>query len=124
LQVTALSTTTLKYTIVPGDTLTSMAKAISILTGTTVTPQNLADNEQVQEQQVQPLGQVLIQPFIHTTATFTDVAQADTLDTLAQQYNTTAALLATNYANQQQNNFFYNGEKYTNANIPGLQYLP
>jgi hypothetical protein len=25
-----------KYTIVPGDTLTSMAKAISILTGTTV----------------------------------------------------------------------------------------
>lgn len=112
-----------KYTIVPGDTLTSMAKAISILTGTTVSPQNLADNAQVQTQHVQPLGQVLIQPFIHTTATFTDVAQADTLDTLAQQYNTTAALLATNYANQQQNNFFYNGEKYTNVNIPGLQYL-
>ncbi|NIF06603.1 LysM peptidoglycan-binding domain-containing protein [Chryseobacterium sp. Tr-659] len=114
---------TTQYTIVPGDTLTSMATAISALTGTTVTPQDLACNAQVQAQQVQPLGQVLVQPFIHTTATFTDAAQADTLDTLAQQYNTTAALLATNYANQQQDNFFYNGDGYTNANIPGLQYL-
>lgn len=114
---------TTKYTIVPGDTLTSMAAAISILTGTTVTNQDLANNTQVQEQQVQPLGQVLIQPFIHTTVTFTDATQADTLDALAQQYNTTASLLAINYANQQQNNLFYNGEGYTNANIPGLQYL-
>jgi LysM repeat protein len=112
-----------KYTIVPGDTLASMAKAISELMGTTVTPQDLAGNVQVQALQVQPLGQVLIQPFIHTTVAFTDAAQADTLDTLAQQYNTTAALLATNYANQQQDNFFYNSEGYTNANIPGLQYL-
>ncbi|MET3035923.1 LysM domain-containing protein [Chryseobacterium sp. NRRL B-14859] len=114
---------TTQYTIVPGDTLTSMATAISALTSTMVTPQDLADNAQVQAQQVQPLGQVLVNPFIHTTVTFTDAAQADTLDTLAQQYNTTAALLATNYANQQQDNFFYNGEGYTNANIPGLQYL-
>jgi len=113
----------IKYSIVPGDTLTSMAVAISALTGTAVTPQDLAGNAQVQAQQVQPLGQVLIQPFIHTTVTFTDAAQADTLDTLAQQYTTTAALLATNYANQQQDSFFYNGEGYTNANIPGLQYL-
>ncbi|MFN1215731.1 LysM peptidoglycan-binding domain-containing protein [Chryseobacterium kwangjuense] len=112
-----------QYTIVPGDTLTSMAIAISTLTGTVVTPQNLADNAQVQAQQVQPLGQVLVQPFVHTTAAFTDAAQADTLDTLAQQYNTTAAVLATNYANQQQDKFFYDGEGYTNANIPGLQYL-
>jgi LysM repeat protein len=113
----------IKYVIVPGDTLTSMATAISALAGTTVTPQDLAGNAQVQAQQVQPLGQVLIQPFIHTTAEFTDAANADTLDTLAQQYNTTTALLAANYANQQQNNFFYNGEGFTNANIPGLQYL-
>ncbi|WP_336690717.1 MULTISPECIES: LysM peptidoglycan-binding domain-containing protein [unclassified Chryseobacterium] len=113
----------IKYVIVPGDTLTSMAAAISILKGTTVTPQDLAGNIQVQAQQVQPLGQVLIQPFTHTTVEFTDAANADTLDALAQQYNTTAALLATNYANQQQNNFFYNGEGFTNANIPGLQYL-
>lgn len=112
-----------KYVIAPGDTLTSMATAISESAGTTVTPQDLAGNAQVQAQQVQPLGQVLIQPFIHTTAEFTDAANADTLDALAQQYNTTAALLATNYANQQQNNFFYNGEGFTNANIPGLQYL-
>lgn len=112
-----------QYTIVPGDTLTSMAIAISTLSGTVVTPQNLADNAQVQAQQVQPLGQVLVQPFVHTTATFTDAAQADTLDSLAQQYNTTAAILATNYANQQQDKFFYDGEGYTNANIPGLQYL-
>lgn len=113
----------IKYVIVPGDTLTSMATAISALADTTVTPQDLADNAQVQAQQVQPLGQVLIQPFIHTTAVFTDATNADTLDILAQKYNTTAALLATNYANQQQNNFFYNGEGFTNSNIPGLQYL-
>ncbi|MCT2409154.1 hypothetical protein NZD88_16525 [Chryseobacterium antibioticum] len=111
------------YTIVPGDTLTSMAAAISISANATVTPQDLAGNLQVQALQVQPLGQVLVQPFIHTTVTFTDAAEADTLDTLAQQYNTTAALLATNYANQQQDKFFYDGEGYTNANIPGLQYL-
>jgi len=112
-----------KYTIVPGDTLASMAAALTIQTGAAVTPQDLANNAQVQALQVQPLGQVLVQPFIHTTVTFTDAAQADTLDALAQQYNTTAALLASNFANQQQNNLFYNGEGYTNANVPGLQYL-
>lgn len=114
---------TIPYTIVPGDTLTSMAAAISILANATVTPQDLAGNMQVQALQVQPLGQVLVQPFIHTTVTFGDAAEADTLDTLAQQYNTTAALLATNYANQQQDKLFYDGEGYTNVNIPGLQYL-
>ncbi|MBL1220372.1 hypothetical protein JET18_05950 [Chryseobacterium sp. L7] len=114
---------TIPYTIVQGDTLTSMAAAISILANATVTPQDLAGNLQVQALQVQPLGQVLVQPFIHTTVSFGDAAEADTLDTLAQQYNTTAALLATNYANQQQDKFFYDGEGYTNANIPGLQYL-
>ncbi|NML68703.1 hypothetical protein HHL23_02665 [Chryseobacterium sp. RP-3-3] len=114
---------TIPYTIVPGDTLTSMAAAISIVANATVTPQDLASDLQVQALQVQPLGQVLVQPFIHTTITFGDAVEADTLDTLAQQYNTTAALLANNYANQQQDKFFYDGEGYTNANIPGLQYL-
>lgn len=111
------------YMIVPGDTLTSMAAAISVLTGSMVTPLELAGSAQVQAQQVQPLGQVLIQPFVHTTASFTDPVQADTLETLAQQYNTTTALLAANYTNQKQDNLFYNGKGYTNANIPGLQYL-
>lgn len=111
-----------KYTIEPGDTLVSMATALSGQ-GSIVTPRDLANSDQVQAQRVQPLGQVLVQPFIHITAAFTDAARADSLDTLASRYNTTAAVLALNYANQQQDNLFYNGEGYTNVNIPGLRYL-
>jgi hypothetical protein len=112
----------IKYTIVPGDTLTSMAAALS-KEGAPVTVENLATNVQIQALQVQPLGQLLIQPIIYNTRSFTDVVDADTLDSLSQQYNTTASLLASNYANQQLNNLFYSGEGYTNANVSGLLFL-
>ncbi len=112
------------YPIVPGDTLTSMAKKLSDTTKTAVTPQDLAANTQVQALHIQPLGLVLIQPFNYTTASFTDPTTADTLADLATKFSTTPALMASNYANQQLSNLFYSGAKdYVNANVPGLIYL-
>lgn len=111
------------YTIVPGDTLTSMAANLSVTTETTVTPENLASNLDVQLLPIQPLGQLLIPPFNYSTVNFDDPAQADTLLNLSVTYSTTVALMASNYSNQNITNLFYNGEGYSSANIPGLEIL-
>ncbi|HEY1645302.1 MAG TPA: hypothetical protein VGF75_02855, partial [Candidatus Saccharimonadales bacterium] len=112
------------YQIVPGDTLTSMAVKLSDTTKTAVTPEDLANDAQVQLLNVQPLGQVLIQPFSYTTSSFEKPEEADTLAGIASKFSTTPALLASNYANQQLSNLFYSDTKdYATANVPELKYL-
>lgn len=112
------------YPIVPGDTLTSMAANLSDSTKTVVTPEDLAGYSQVQSLNIQPLGQVLIQPFNYTTASFTKPEEADTLAVIASKFSTTPAVLASNYANQQFSNLFYSGARdFATANVPGLKYL-
>nr|WP_315419906.1 LysM peptidoglycan-binding domain-containing protein [uncultured Pedobacter sp.] len=111
------------YKILPGDTLTLMAKNISDATHTTVTPENLAADPVVQSLNIQPLGQLLIPPFNYSAVIFEDPAQADTLLNLSVTYSTTVALMASNYSNQIITDLFYNGEGYSSANIPGLEIL-
>lgn len=110
------------YKIVPGDTLTSMAAALS-QPGSVVTTQDLASSSAVQALQIQPLGQLMIQSFSYTTAAFTNPLDADTLLTIATQYGTTTAILASNYTNQQRDGLFYSTGDYFTANVPDLKYL-
>jgi uncharacterized protein YegP (UPF0339 family)/LysM repeat protein len=112
-----------KYTIQPGDTLASMAASLSASGTETVTVDDLANDAAVQALSVQPLGVALIPPFVHTTQDFTSADEADTLGGIAQKYSTTAAVLGSNYANQQLGNIFYSEGDYASANIPGLQCL-
>ena len=105
------------YTIEPGDTVTSIAASLS------VTVSDLASDSAFQALQVQPLGTLLIQPFIHTTAAFTEVADAETLASIAKKYNTTPAILGTNYANQNITNLYYAVGDYASVNIPDLKCL-
>ncbi len=112
-----------KYTIVPGDTVSSIATALSAQTKTQITAQNVADCVNVQSLNIQPNGQVLIPSFNYTTATFTKVSDADTLNKIASKYNVTAAEIALNYAIQQISNLLYTDNGYANANVPGLSCL-
>jgi hypothetical protein len=105
------------YTIEPGDTVTSIAASLS------VTVSDLASDSAFQALQVQPLGTLLIQPFIHTTAAFTEVADAETLASIAKKYNTTPTILGTNYANQNITNLYYAVGDYASVNIPDLKCL-
>ncbi|MGG6231466.1 LysM peptidoglycan-binding domain-containing protein [Tenacibaculum sp. SDUM215027] len=107
------------YTIVPGDTLTGIAKKLSTPTNK-VTVNDLANGTQIQSLQVQPLGVLLVQPFVHTTITFTNPDDAETLGKIAQKYSTTPEVLGTNYHNQQLNDLFYNSDNYSTVNIPEL----
>lgn len=111
------------YTIVPGDTLTSIATNLSQTTGTTVSIQDLASDSAVQGMHIQPLGVLYIQPFTYTTKTFTEPSEADTLGAIAQKFSTTAEALGENYENQEVNNLFSDAPNYTSVNVPGLTYL-
>ncbi|WP_440067484.1 LysM peptidoglycan-binding domain-containing protein [Tenacibaculum discolor] len=110
------------YTIVPGDTLTGIAKKLSTPTNK-VTVNDLANDTQIQSLQVQPLGVLLVQPFVHTTITFTNPDDAETLGKIAQKYSTTPEVLGANYHNQQLNDLFYNSDNYSTVNIPELRCL-
>lgn len=112
-----------KYEIVPGDTLTSMAASLSESTGSTVTVNDLANDTEVQALNVQPLGVLLIPPFMYTTIKFDNIEDADTLETIANTYSTTAEILGSNYTNQELNNLFYESDDTKSANIPGLNCL-
>jgi len=112
-----------KYTIQPGDTLKTIAASLSSSTGSEVSVNDLANDAAVQALGVQPLGLVLIQPFIHTTKDFSSADEADTLGGIAQQYATTAEILGSNYANQQLDGLFYATGDYATANVPGLECL-
>lgn len=113
---------TTEYEIVPGDTLSSIAQKLSTSTNM-VTVDELANDPAVQGLAVQPLGNLLIQPFFYKTRAFSNPDEADTLGEIAQKYSTTAEILGANYANQQQNNLFYFSGDYSMANIPGLSCL-
>ncbi|MBQ4819260.1 LysM peptidoglycan-binding domain-containing protein [Aquimarina sp. MMG016] len=113
---------TTTYEIVPGDTLVGIAKKLSTSTNP-VTVNDLANDTTVQRLQVQPLGSLLIQPFIYITSAFDNPDDADTLGKIAQKYSTTAQTLGANYSNQQQDVLFYALGNHSTTNIPGLKCL-